>query len=99
MQTLPLNVSFGFALRLFEIARSFLMLQFSKEMRSILPVGDITDCIPDDVADIAVLEEPEHLNWYHHGRTWKIQFRRVIGVIHTNYLAYVRREKNGEVMA
>ncbi|KAF7050014.1 hypothetical protein CFC21_058436 [Triticum aestivum] len=77
----------------------FYPAKFSKEMRSILPVGDITECIPDEMADIAVLEEPEHLNWYHHGRRWKNKFRRVIGVIHTNYLAYVRREKNGQVIA
>jgi digalactosyldiacylglycerol synthase len=73
--------------------------KFSTDMRSILPVGDITECIPDEVADIAVLEEPEHLNWYHHGRRWKNKFRRVIGIVHTNYLAYVRREKNGQVIA
>ncbi|XP_062210354.1 digalactosyldiacylglycerol synthase 2, chloroplastic-like isoform X2 [Phragmites australis] len=73
--------------------------KFSKEMRSILPVGDITECIPDEAADIAVLEEPEHLNWYHHGRRWKSKFWGVIGIVHTNYLAYVKREKNGQVIA
>ncbi|KAK8926549.1 hypothetical protein KSP39_PZI018653 [Platanthera zijinensis] len=68
--------------------------KFSKEMRSILPIGDITEIIPDEEADIAILEEPEHLTWYHHGRKWKSKFRRVIGVVHTNYLEYVKREKN-----
>ncbi|KAG0465086.1 hypothetical protein HPP92_019250 [Vanilla planifolia] len=71
--------------------------KFSKEMRSILPVGDITECISDEEADVAVLEEPEHLTWYHHGRKWKSKFRRVVGVVHTNYLEYVKREKNSLV--
>lgn len=74
-------------------------MQFSVEKRSILPVGDITEAIPDEVAEIAVLEEPEHLTWYHHGRRWKTKFRSVIGVVHTNYLEYVKREKNGQIQA
>ncbi|XP_042488851.1 digalactosyldiacylglycerol synthase 2, chloroplastic-like [Macadamia integrifolia] len=69
--------------------------KFSSDKRSILAVGDITEIIPDEEADIAVLEEPEHLTWYHHGRRWKTKFRLVIGVVHTNYLEYVKREKNG----
>lgn len=68
--------------------------RFSIDKRSILPVGDITEIIPDEEADIAVLEEPEHLTWYHHGKRWKSKFRMVIGVVHTNYLEYVKREKN-----
>lgn len=73
--------------------------QFSKELRSIIQVGDLTECIPDEEADVAILEEPEHLNWYHHGRKWKHKFTRVIGIVHTNYLEYVRREKNGRIIA
>jgi digalactosyldiacylglycerol synthase len=75
-----------------------LLVQFSRDKRSILPVGDISEIIPDEEADIAVLEEPD-LTWYHHGKRWKVKFRLVIGIIHTNYLEYVKREKNGRMKA
>ncbi|KAL6495468.1 Digalactosyldiacylglycerol synthase 2, chloroplastic [Orobanche gracilis] len=73
--------------------------RFSLHKRSILALGDITEVILDEEADVAVLEEPEHLTWYHHGKRWKIKFRLVIGIVHTNYLEYVRREKNGQLQA
>ncbi|XP_057435587.1 digalactosyldiacylglycerol synthase 2, chloroplastic [Lotus japonicus] len=73
--------------------------KFSRDKRSILAVGDISEVIPDKEADIAVLEEPEHLTWFHHGKRWKTKFRLVIGIIHTNYLEYVKREKNGQMQA
>ncbi|KAK0580542.1 hypothetical protein LWI29_003115 [Acer saccharum] len=73
--------------------------KFAIDKRSILAVGDISEIIPDEEADIAVLEEPEHLTWYHHGKRWKTKFRLVIGIIHTNYLEYVKRETNGRVRA
>ncbi|KAI4328752.1 hypothetical protein L6164_021084 [Bauhinia variegata] len=73
--------------------------KFAKDKGSILAVGDISDIIPDEEADIAVLEEPEHLTWFHHGKRWKTKFRLVVGIIHTNYLEYVKREKNGRMQA
>lgn len=73
--------------------------QFSVEKRSILAAGDISEFIPNEEADVAVLEEPEHLTWYYHGKRWTDKFQHVVGIVHTNYLEYVKREKNGAVQA
>ena len=74
-------------------------MQFSSYKRSILAAGDISEFIPKEEADVAVLEEPEHLTWYYHGRRWTDKFQHVVGIVHTNYLEYVKREKNGAVQA
>uniref|UniRef100_J3LDL0 Digalactosyldiacylglycerol synthase 1, chloroplastic n=1 Tax=Oryza brachyantha TaxID=4533 RepID=J3LDL0_ORYBR len=78
---------------------SFYPGKFSKERRSIIPAGDTSQFISSREADIAILEEPEHLNWYHHGNRWTDKFNHVVGVVHTNYLEYIKREKNGAVQA
>lgn len=78
---------------------SFYPGKFSKGRRSIMPAGDTSQFIPSKDADIAILEEPEHLNWYHHGRRWTDKFNHVVGIVHTNYLEYIKREKNGALQA
>ena len=69
--------------------------RYATDKYSIIPVGDVSDYITDDKHDVAVLEEPEHLNWYHHGERWSDKFKHVVGVVHTNYLEYARTEENG----
>ncbi|XP_043699263.1 digalactosyldiacylglycerol synthase 1, chloroplastic-like isoform X2 [Telopea speciosissima] len=78
---------------------SFYPGKFSKERRSIIPAGDTSQFVSSKEADIAILEEPEHLNWYHHGRRWTDKFNHVVGIVHTNYLEYIKREKNGALQA
>ncbi|XP_011042596.1 PREDICTED: digalactosyldiacylglycerol synthase 1, chloroplastic-like [Populus euphratica] len=78
---------------------SFYPGKFSKERRSIIPAGDTSKFVLSKDADIAILEEPEHLNWYHHGKRWTDKFNHVVGVVHTNYLEYIKREKNGALQA
>jgi hypothetical protein len=41
----------------------FFAFRYHDEFHSIFPMGDISALIPDDEADVCVLEEPEHLNW------------------------------------
>ena len=46
---------------------------------------------------MVILEEPEHLNWYHHGKRWSEQFTHVVGIAHTNYLQYAKLNTEGVV--
>lgn len=65
---------------------------YSKEFGSILPLGDITAMFSDDEPkDVCVLEEPEHLTWFHTGRRWTSLFKFCVGVVHTNYIEYAKK--------
>ncbi|KAD3337380.1 hypothetical protein E3N88_32900 [Mikania micrantha] len=57
---------------------SFYPGKFQKERGSIIPAGDTSQFISSKDADIAILEEPEHLNWYHHGKRWTDKFNHVL---------------------
>ena len=62
---------------------------------SIFSTHDVCSLIPDEDADVCVLEEPEHQSWFRAEVTpWTKKFNHVVGVVHTNYKAYV-----GSIMA
>ena len=66
--------------------------RFHTFANSIFALGDICDMIPNDTTGVCILEEPDHLNWYRSpgSASWTTKFSHVVGVIHTNYKAYVR---------
>lgn len=68
---------------------------YNKFVCSIFPQGDCSQKLgADDPRDVLILEEPEHLCWYHHGQRWPTLFNHVIGIVHTNYQDYVSRQRD-----
>ena len=79
----------------------FYPARYHKKHSSIFALGDICDLIADESADVCILEEPEHLNWYRAPgcESWSVKFRHCIGVIHTNYKAYARNHARAGFLA
>jgi len=72
---------------------------YEDDLGAIIQRGDVdlARLVPENERDVVILEEPEHLNWYHHGAQWPHLFRHVVGVAHTNYLQYARFNNEGNV--
>jgi len=69
--------------------------KYTLNLGSIFPTGDCTQNLrPSDPKDVLILEEPEHLCWFHSGQRWPNLFRHVIGIVHTNYSDYLNIDKN-----
>jgi len=81
---------------------AFYKATYSLEFLSILPLGDVRECINlnEEKADICILEEPEHLNFTLplHCKPWTQSFRHVVGIMHTNYAAYTKAHLSSLVM-
>jgi hypothetical protein len=74
---------------------------------SIFATVDICALIPNEEADVAILEEPEHLTWFRVPPEidenteksirekaelgWAVKFNHVVGILHTNYPAYMNQ--------
>jgi len=65
-------------------------------LHSVFAMGDLISLIPDEEADVVVLEEPEHLNWYRApGEGWAKKFSYSVGIVHTNYVSYASSQYHG----
>ena len=75
--------------------------RYHSGLGSIFAMGDICSLIRDKDADVCVLEEPEHLNWYKapSNDNWPTKFCHVVGIIHTNYKAYAWSTMTGILTA
>jgi len=78
------------------LAIEFYPARYAEEFGSAIPMGDLTMLFdPETESDVCVLEEPEHLNWFHKGRAWCAAFKLVVGIVHTNYVEYAKTFKDG----
>jgi len=82
----------GMPFEAMELEILFYPAKYHKFASSIFALNDICSLISEKDADVCILEEPEHLNWYRSpgSPSWTNKFHHVVGVIHTNYKAYVR---------
>lgn len=73
--------------------------KYRNDFGSIFPIGDLTEAIPEGEGDVIVLEEPEHICWFHHGDSWCEKFNFVVGVVHTNYWNYAINDHQVNALA
>jgi hypothetical protein len=74
----------------------FYPARYHESLQSIFAMGDFCERLEISTTtrhqdSVCILEEPEHVNFYRApGRnSWRSKFPHVIGIVHTNYKAYV----------
>ena len=48
--------------------------RYDRTLLGIFQVGNLTSVAEEAGAEVIILEEPEHLTWYHHGPRWTEKF-------------------------
>mmetsp|Transcript_9685 Transcript_9685/g.18180 ORF Transcript_9685/g.18180 Transcript_9685/m.18180 type:complete len:762 (-) Transcript_9685:77-2362(-) len=79
---------------------SFYDARYISELKSIVPVGKICEHIDSNHVDVCILDEPEHLNFLSMSdpEPFPSLFRHVVGIMHTNYVAYLKGHVVGIVV-
>ncbi len=54
--------------------------RYDRTLLGIFQVGNLTSVAEEADAEVVILEEPEHLTWYHHGPRWTEKFSHVVGL-------------------
>ena len=54
--------------------------RYDRTLLGIFQVGNLTSVVEEAGAEVVILEEPEHLTWYHHGPRWTEKFSHVVSV-------------------
>lgn len=52
--------------------------RYDRTLLGIFQVGNLTSVVEEAQAEVVILEEPEHLTWYHHGPRWTEKFDHVV---------------------
>ncbi len=52
--------------------------RYDRTLLGIFQVGNLTSVVEEAGAEVVILEEPEHLTWYHHGPRWTEKFSHVV---------------------
>ena len=68
--------------------------RYHSGMRSIFAMGDMMNLMEGSKMDVAILEEPEHCNWFRApGDGWTKRFHYVVGIVHTSTFVFVNMDR------
>ena len=74
--------------------------RYLSEFKSVIPIKSLCDEFQGEFCDVCILDEPEHLNVaFCDPKPFSYLFSHVVGIMHTNYDAYLKGSVTGIVIA